>query len=778
MRASWGIALCVAGCYRAPTSEQPCSITCTDSCPGELTCQSGYCVKPGEVCHPTFTRIAAGNGFACAIDDSASLWCWGSNRHHVVDPGMQLSYPLATRITGNPGWTAIDGGGGQICGIRDGRLYCWGQNDHGEVALGTPGDVPAPAEIAFTDSPATWLAVSAGTSYTCAVAGDGSLYCWGRNHHGVLGIGNDDENDHPPTRVGGLTDWTAVAAGDTHTCGISASMGALCWGNGYSGEDGPLGTSPPVTSPVAVPLPGKPTSLGVTTYSSCGTVDTGSVYCWGDNSSSQLGDPKLVPGTTMQSPQPVLASDVTGWTQLDATANMTCGLAGDAVYCWGAAFAGGLGAGVWSDRRFGQIAMGASAIAVGGNLDVSPVSGNDQQDLDLACLIAGGEVQCWGDNRFGQLGTGGTTMALAPTEIAGHHTFSTLELGGDHGCGLEASALYCWGSTLQGQATGVVSGIPSEPCSASLDCDVAAPKQIAFVPTFDAISLGPAHTCAVSAGAINCWGDNSRSELGSAGGTARPRLVSAPSAQAWTSLFTTGAMSQCGRVGSQTYCWGDTITGNETMPMRVAALDNATQLVSVGGVASCYLDASSSLFCEGDNQSAEYGDDQLPSSGTPVNTNRSYSAIASSFSDAHVCGVRLDGQVECWGHSEVAQCANTDGATLVRSPNLVPGLASCTAVSASVLTSCALCGGEVSCWGLDAFGGIGTGQGLTAPVSVPRQVAHPDGDPWVELRSGFSFTCARTQSGRALCWGASTHGGLGIGVAANQPTTVLVSLPQ
>src|SRR5262245_10685559 len=160
MRLAWGL-LAVAACYRAPTIEQPCTIQCTDTCPGDLSCEGGYCFEPGQVCHPSFARVSAGLGFACAIDDTQSLWCWGSNRHNEIDPGTSKAYPFATRLAGTSGWTVVDAGAEQVCGIRNDRLLCWGLNDHGQVAVGTPGDVTEPTEIAFTDSPTQWTAVSA-----------------------------------------------------------------------------------------------------------------------------------------------------------------------------------------------------------------------------------------------------------------------------------------------------------------------------------------------------------------------------------------------------------------------------------------------------------------------------------------------------------------------------------------------------------------------------------------------------------------------------------------
>src|SRR5262249_24514520 len=155
--------------------------------------------------------------------------------------------------------------------------------------------------------------------------------------------------------------------------------------------------------------------------------------------------------------------------------------------------------------------------------------------------------------------------------------------------------------------------------------------------------------------------------------------------------------------------------------------------------------------------------------------------IASSYSDPHVCGLRLDRQVECWGRNRVGQVGQTDtSANLidpVHVPYIVPGLANCTAIAAAALTSCAICAGEASGWGSNFSGSVGAGEPPTNPVTVPRQLAHLDGDPWVDLRSGSYHSCARSQSGRVFCWGSSSHGGLGSGIGANLPVTVRATPP-
>src|SRR5689334_21046379 len=188
MRFGGLFALAVMACYRAPEHNAACAIQCSGSgaaCPGELVCEDGFCVEPGAVCKPTFAQVAAGTGFACGIDTSASLWCWGSNLHHTISESPTIAYPLARRVDTARHWQGIDAGGEHICGIADGRLYCWGKNDRGQVAGAVNGDIAAPVEIAGASE---WTQVSAGARTTCAI-GDRKLWCWGANESGQVGNG-------------------------------------------------------------------------------------------------------------------------------------------------------------------------------------------------------------------------------------------------------------------------------------------------------------------------------------------------------------------------------------------------------------------------------------------------------------------------------------------------------------------------------------------------------------------------------------------------------------
>ena len=109
-------------------------------------------------------------------------------------------------------------------------------------------------------------------------------------------------------------------------------------------------------------------------------------------------------------------------------------------------------------------------------------------------------------------------------------------------------------------------------------------------------------------------------------------------------------------------------------------------------------------------------------------------------------------------------------------PNLIAGLSSCTGVATSDYHSCAICAGEVYCWGDHRFGAVGAGPLTNAAVIVPQRVdLELVDETWSQLVAGYGFTCALTTKGRAYCWGYSPYGALGSGGATSPlPIAVLI----
>jgi alpha-tubulin suppressor-like RCC1 family protein len=797
MRA-WGALVALAGCYDAPVSGPPCTIACTDSCPGDLMCVNGYCVGDGDVCDPAFAQVSAGAGFACALDVRGLLWCWGDNAHHQLTADATPQLVLATRI-GDTTWQQISAGGGHTCGITtDGALQCWGANDRGQVSGTVIGDVTAPLAIDAPGAPGRWTSVTAGENATCATGDDGSLWCWGAGDRGQLGTGATVDVGVPTQVAQQYDNITAVALGWApnagHACAISATSGLVCWGANDNGELGD-GTTTSALAPVQVALPAAPTAVSAMATSTCATTADTKLWCWGRGDLGQLGDPGLVTSSQLL---PVPASGLDGWTAVASAEQLTCAQRDDELWCWGAVQSGnGVGNGVWgATRGFGKIATGVAALSVGESTILDDV-GTDIGDLDLVCALSAGRVLCFGDNRFGQLAQGAPSMAPVPAEIAGAHHWSALAIGAAHACGLDGDQLYCWGSTQSGQANGTVSGNANSPCGVNPDvaCDVWTPELVDAVAHARSVALGVAHTCALG-DTLACWGNDDVGQLGAFSLPATPIAVPG----AWTELFETHGNAVCAAAGSEVSCWGS-MQGALAMPTRIADLDGALTIgvsASIGSSAGfgCFLDAAGALACVGANALGQYGDGASGFCGDGVCNNnetaascnigecgtdpvtrlgRTYSALSVGWggntSGGVACAITGAGGVECWGRNRGAMVTATNDPTTMRPPDYVfeptpiAGLAGCTAVATGDAFACALCGGAISCWGDNRRGTVGNGRVSSVPVGVPQKlaVAPPAGDSWAQLAAGAGYACARTAGGHAYCWGANIHGALGLG---------------
>jgi serine/threonine protein kinase/alpha-tubulin suppressor-like RCC1 family protein len=327
----------------------------------------------------------------------------------------------------------IVAGGLHTCLIgADGRAFCWGGNDQGQLGTGasnrtsTPGAVGA--EMRFT-------AIAPGLAHSCAIARGGALYCWGENDHGQLGDRTQTSHDAPSRAAAGHA-FRSVAAGAAHTCAVDTDGAAWCWGSDAHGQLGDGGASDR-SSPVPVIGGRRFLSLDVGWNFTCGLVESRRAMCWGDNSAGQLGD-----GTTSDRRQPSAVQGNIEFQSITAGSAHACGItpSGEA-YCWGRNASGELGDGstaprstpvrVRTDERFVSIAAGA---------------------VHTCAVASDGEVWCWGRNTYGQLGNGGTSDSGQPVRVQGGHTFTSVRAFGSHTCGTTVSGeAFCWGYNSDGQ---------------------------------------------------------------------------------------------------------------------------------------------------------------------------------------------------------------------------------------------------------------------------------------------------------------------------------------
>ncbi len=351
------------------------------------------------------------------------------------------------------------------------------------------------AGLVFGASPAqadSASQVAGGADHTCALTAGGSVLCWGAGFYGQLGSGSRDGSLTPAPVVGLSSGVTAVAAGQYHTCAVTAGGGVLCWGYNADGELGDGTTDDRLTPTAVAGLDSGVESVATAAYHSCALTTGGEVLCWGANWFGQLGD-----GTTVDSAVPVPVAGLPGpVTAIAAGGYYSCALtAGGEVLCWGANWFGQLGNGT-TDASPAPVSV--TGLAAG----VATIGAG----WDHACAVtAGGALLCWGSNWYGALGDGTADDRLTPTAVSGlGFGVKAVTAGIYHTCALTAEGgVLCWGA--------VAYAGHGNPASYTLT-----PAAVSGLASGTAsVTAGAYHSCAVTVrGGVACWGSNGWGQLG------------------------------------------------------------------------------------------------------------------------------------------------------------------------------------------------------------------------------------------------------------------------
>lgn len=306
--------------------------------------------------------------------------------------------------------------------------------------------------------------------------------------------------------------------------------------------------------------------------------------------------------------------------------------------------------------------------------------------------------------------------------------------------------------------------------------------------TGNALAVGQLHTCALTIdGAARCWGDNYYGQLGTTtnNGTdvANPIEVTADPGP-WLSL-TAGGDTTCGiKIDNSGWCWGanyfgqlGTAANNSANPTPIQLAGNWTT-ISAGNGFTCGIQSSGTLWCWGWNI---YGQLGTPTgSGNPYNatpqqiqapgqTTGNWTSV--STGGDHVCGVRSDGTLWCWGDDGQGQLGPNGPTygndTANPTPVQVPGI--WVGVTAGIRHTCGLqADGSAWCWGDNEYGQAGPAATAGNGPAL-RQVP----GTWTSLSAGSWQTCGVQASGSAYCWGRDDYGQLGSAISANtSPTPV------
>lgn len=354
--------------------------------------------------------LTAGSQHSCRLTAAGGVLCWGSNGFGQLGDGTWTDRATPAGVDGlGEGVLSLGANGYHTCAVTDsGAVKCWGLNEHGQLGDGSTTGSLVPVDVVGLG--AGIRSVAAGYEHTCAVTTAGAVKCWGANESGELGDGSTTDRLAPVDVQGLAADVVSVTAGGDYsggqTCALMATGSIVCWGNNGSGQLGD-GTTTNRSTPTTVTARG-PGYQAVSAGDEhvCALTSEGEVQCWGENLYGQLGngstDDQAIP-----SPVPGLGSGVRA---LSAGGLHSCVVTGtSAALCWG-------------DNEYGQLGDGTT----GTRLTAVPVTGLTSgvrlvhAGEGSTCALTGtGVEQCWGDNEHGQLGNGTTKGSLIPVSVGG-----------------------------------------------------------------------------------------------------------------------------------------------------------------------------------------------------------------------------------------------------------------------------------------------------------------------------------------------------------------------
>ncbi|GIJ45015.1 hypothetical protein Val02_19010 [Virgisporangium aliadipatigenens] len=393
-------------------------------------------------------QVSAGTDHTCVLTGAPSAGSGAVSCFGAGDAG-QLGRPVAT---GAPSTVdllpavAVSAGDRYTCAtLLSGQARCFGAGGAGQLGDGAGVDRSAPVPVLNLDT-ATYVAAGRGAS-TCALTRDGSLWCFGADRDGQLGLGGFGRATMPSAAIGNLSGATQLVVGTDASCMIR-SAAVWCWGPNASGAAG-AAPGVPVPTPVKVALPGtsQARSVAVGARTACVNTTTNELYCWGANDSGQAGQAS---GATVG----VSKVALTGVSEAYVGDLATCARKSDGtVWCFGRSDL--LGAGLT-----GQAARSAPAQVV--TEAGTPVTGivlaamgtrhGCVIDRYAATTAGSGAVWCFGENGSGQVG--GTGNATKARKVVGLSGAQAIGAGRAHTCAVvrtTSSVLQCFGANNAGQ---------------------------------------------------------------------------------------------------------------------------------------------------------------------------------------------------------------------------------------------------------------------------------------------------------------------------------------
>ena len=372
---------------------------------------------PGSIVKPGFNPLAAPTPSYTYYLNS-----WGGNAQGQLGIGNTTYYSSPKQVGSLTNWSSIATGGTYHShSIKtDGTLWSWGQNSNGQLGLGNTTARSSPTQVGALTS---WLYVSGGYFHSLATKTDGTLWSWGLNSSsGQLGLGNMTDYSSPK-QIGSGTTWSYAIGGGYFSMAIKTDGTLWSWGQNSSGQLG-LGNTTSYSSPKQIGALTNWLTVSAGTYFAIAVKTNGTLWSWGSNNGFQLGQSTAY---NINRSSPVQVGALTNWLSI------SCGLyhAGavktdGTLWSWGTNNVGQLGLGnttsYSSPKQIGSL-TGWSKVECGAN--------------NSSSIKTNGTLWTWGSNATGQLGLGDTTNRSSPNQVGALTTWYSVASGNNFSIALQ-----------------------------------------------------------------------------------------------------------------------------------------------------------------------------------------------------------------------------------------------------------------------------------------------------------------------------------------------------